>query len=647
MKVTIQTINLNSPVYKTSKYTESDQVKKSNDRGMELPNFDTNGRSLVTFKGDIKTSADNHDLANKTIEQLEELKSSYTADIDEREEKRQKAQANLDKIKAWNYDAEYEKQAAKTDAEIRRRGLSRFWNPFQCSDIKSRNYNQFLREKSEIDELKARKEIDETIISYTPLSKKDVDKLVEQIDMAIAQKKQLEQQRIRLDGIDGVQRTLNSMENAQGGLKERIAGYETQKDELKRKFLNPLAESKRIPSTPVPACVMLHGATGTGKTAIINAIGHEGKEGVFADVVDLSVEVLGNGLEREIAKAFKEARTRYQQEGKRTIILINEAQRFLAITPEEAKKEYGDLIDEIDLEKLRQYGNCSKFIEEFKSLLDCCSEIPDEDEKSGRSAVSFFFTTNYPHLMNRDVLRKINYIAINPAKNDDLQAVVKHYAKICSDTLTQMQKLSELNDFQLSDIDSLSTELSVKARANVKKMIQEGTFNKLKIDYEKIPYENLPADFNPNRRQGAINNQQFRDSAINAFNKYLEEPESSYYSHLYETLYNLPREISPARYKKFVDIYNALAPLNQQEYDEEIDTKEKEQLLKMERAGALDGRFKVRLEQIRAKEASELAGLEEKEKNGTLSELDRQKLEEIRKSTEVEEDPTDDDEYWE
>ena len=109
----------------------------------------------------------------------------------------------------------------------------------------------------------------------------------------------------------------------------------------------------------------------------------------------------------------------------------------------------------------------------------------------------------------------------------------------------------------------------------------------------------------------------------------------------------MPREISPARYKKFVDIYNALAPLNQQEYDEEIDTKEKEQLLKMERAGALDGRFKVRLEQIRAKEASELAGLEEKEKNGTLSELDRQKLEEIRKSTEVEEDPTDDDEYWE
>ena len=95
----------------------------------------------------------------------------------------------------------------------------------------------------------------------------------------------------------------------------------------------------------------------------------------------------------------------------------------------------------------------------------------------------------------------------------------------------------------------------------------------------------------------------------------------------------------------FVDIFNTLAPLNQQEEIEEtvIRQREKELLQGLEKAGLLSDKEKKRLEYIRTQEMQELNYLEYKETEGTLSEEEKCRLEKMRASMNSESGSDDED----
>ena len=81
------------------------------------------------------------------------------------------------------------------------------------------------------------------------------------------------------------------------------------------------------------------------------------------------------------------------------------------------------------------------------------------------------------------------------------------------------------------------------------------------------------------------------------------------------------RDINPQRYKKFVSIYNMLAP---------SEPNEKESLLRMERMGLLDEKAQKRLDYIRIRESSELKNLQEKEQNGNLTDEEKIRLTQLQ-----------------
>ena len=641
MQITLNTIKHTSQNKLLSRIKYQTNHIIQNKDFTELSNFNSLGKSLVSFKStsvEAKDKDNSLNLKEKTIEELEKLKEVYQANQEKIDKNKKAAQNNLNKIAAWDYHREYNLQKQNAEKEIDRKDLSRFWNPFKCNAIREKHYNEFNKRNKVIEDLKARKAVDEAIIAATPLNSEQVQLLLEQIDAMIAQKKELEKLRIRQEGIDGVQKTINAMFNKTGGLNDRIAGYNYEKDEITKMFIEPLAKSIDDPTVKVPAAVLLHGATGTGKTTFLNGIGEQSKG--FAEVVDLSADIDAEDFPKEIKRQMEAARARYfekdeNRESKktRTILLINEAERFLSMTPEEAKILYGDnIFDAMDFEYMENYGQSAEYINEFKSLLDTCSESPKHPNDTQRGALTIFITSNYPHLIHPDLLSrdgKMPFLAINPARNENIEAVVNHYFKKANELVEKIKLMNDPND-----IDCL-IGINQKAKENIKKMLKDGTLQKLYIDYENIPYDKFAKEFNPSMQKGAFSNDTYRKIAEKSCNMYLEDPSHNYEYYFINNLdredraKKLPngtiipsgRDINPQRYKKFVSIYNMLAPA---EYSE------KDSLLRMERMNMLDKKAAKRLAYIRIKEASELRNLEEKEALNTLSEEEKSRLKSLR-----------------
>ena len=614
---------------------------QENKNSIGLSNFNSVGRSLVSFKGD---SSSKIDLKSKSIEELEDLRKVMTDKRDEIEAKKKEAQEKLDAIAAWNYSDEYLKQKNAAESEINEKDLSRLWNPFQCSNIRQKHYNSFIRENAKIESYKVHQQQYKDIVSLAPLSDGEAQNFIASIDAMIEQKEQIEAQEKRLKGIQGIKDAIESMNNARGGLKDRIAGYDYEKDEITRTFIDSLAESQINPEITVPSSVMLYGASGTGKTTFLKGIAHQAKEEGYAHVVEMPAVESSDEFKTELKREFSKAKTRYLELGDddkpkriRTILLMNDAEKYFGMSYEQAKKVYGDLIDEADEDRLKHINHDTNIIDDFKSILDSCSGIPQdrEDKALSNSAVTIFITTNYPHLIDRDLIRKFDaIIPVNPAKNENLEEVMKHYFKKCSDVINEVKKASGNPQFNARDLKFLNGYLNQKSINTLVKMAQDGTLNNLSIDWENIPYNKIAKDFNPSKSKGAFDNMQLRDLAIAALNDYIEDPEREYTAHYYVRLFNEPRKLDPVRYKHFVDIFNTLAPLNKQEDVDIAIVKQREKALLtgLEKAGMLSDKDRKRLEYIRTQEQQEINYLEYKEKKDSLSEEEKNRLEKIRET---------------
>lgn len=616
---------------------------------IELSNFNTLGRSLVSFKSlypdDENKEDSTFDLNAMSIQQLIVLKEMYKYDASEQEEKKKDAQAKLDKIKNWDYSTEYRKQSDAAALEINEKNLSTFWNPFQCRDIKSNHYNEFQRKNREIETLKSQKSLYEQIVKISGSDVKKSKTFVSQIDVMIAQKLQIEKQEQRLESLEGINKAIEAMGNAQGGLDDRIAGYEYEKDELRRLFINPLSQSQKDPSIEVPPAVLLYGANGTGKTTFLNGIATEAKKEDYAVVESLPPVDSAKEFKEAIARIFHKAKVRYLEPGEgnkpkrvRTVLLINDAERFFGMSYNQAKAVYGNLIDETDETKLKGIKHEPELIDLFKSIFDTCSGVPEKiDHSYDNSATTIFITTNYPHLIDRDLLRKIDFFAINPAKGKNMEEVLKFYFKKCSDVLETIKERAKSPDFDPDDLKYIKRHISNESLSKLKQMAQDGTLQDLKIPYDSIPYENIAKDFRPNIKTGAFDNRQFRKLSIEALNKYIQDPSRDYSGHYYELLFNARRMLDPVRYKHQIDIFNTLAPLNKQEQKEDgqklLD--EKIMLYRMEKAGILSNKDAKKLDYIKTQDSQELKYLETKKEETSLTDEEQLRLERIIKEQKI------------
>ena len=625
----------------------NNQIASENDKSLQLSNFNSVGYSMISFKADVSNTSIN--LTNSTIDQLKELKNFYIKNKDDIAKMKKDAQDKLNEIDNWDYDNEKKKSDSAAKAEIG--NMSTWLHPFKAKRIRAKHEQIFNDKLDHIRHLRANKDTLKTVVKSTTLNSEQVNSLIKEIDEMIKQK-------IRQESIDGVQKAINAMHNKIGGLDDRIAGYEYEKDQIKKMYVEPLIKSMEksgdvADSIYIPPAILLHGATGTGKSEIINAIGAQFSD--MAKVENMSNDIHAENFLKELEKHKHEARKKYLEKDSdgnikktRTILLINEAEKYLSMTPTEAKLLYGEgVFDESDFELMENYSNEPKYINEFKSLLDSCSEAPRDINDKSRAATTFFITTNYPHIIHPDLLSrngKMPYIAINPASDLNIEAVLKHYFKRSHDVIERLKVTKDPKG-----IDELE-DISFKAKTLLKNYIINGKIDDLSIDYENIPYDIFAKEFNPSFKKGAFSNDRYKKIVKDSLDMYLDNP-----SHTFEYYFSknilredapkrLPngviipsgRDINPERYKKFVTIYNMLAP---------AEVEEKEMLLKMEKMGTIDKKAQQRLNYIRMKESSELKNLEEKEIQGILREEEKLRLEELRKQNEVSDKEYDEEDY--
>lgn len=171
---------------------------------------------------------------------------------------------------------------------------------------------------------------------------------------------------------------------------EKISGYEKEKEFIKEKLINPIKEGSDI-----SRAILLYGPTGNGKTTLVKAIAEQAN--FHYDKVKMTGFNKGKVVENLI-DAAKSSQERFNQDGKRTIILLDE---FDALGANDS-----DDINKATVNILKDYS------EKFKCV--------------------FVMTTNNPLKIKKNILDE-DVIPLRlpmgaPTQNDKVD-ILKHYFK--------------------------------------------------------------------------------------------------------------------------------------------------------------------------------------------------------------------------
>ncbi len=350
---------------------------------------------------------------------------------------------------------------------------------------------------------------------------------------------------------------INDVLNKKGSVEERIAGYDDVKKIIKQKFTGPLIASQKDKSISLPNAVVLYGATGVGKTEMLRGIEEECKD--VANIVKFPMSTLENDFMKVLNDILADARKLYREENKRTILLIDEAEKYMCMRANQANRYAADLEPD-DFDILSTSGEKdTKNIQYLKSLLDTISEVPD-NKLNNKSATTLFITTNYPHLIDQDLMRrkeKFTPIAVRPAQDSNLLAVIQHYFKQNSTLLETIKSYSKFPNFE--NIIKGQIKLTEKSKDVILEKYRNGTLSNLNINYELTDWPDINKFIkftNPSKKRGAYSNVELKDMINNAFDRYLENPTQPMYKYFFEVKNETVRDITPKRYEKFRNIYS-------------------------------------------------------------------------------------------
>ena len=611
---------------KKAEYKTSVERSKQN---FQLPGYNQVDRNFQKFN--IRRPAFGSAANEKLLQEIVQLERELASLVKETADAAvQASKARISKVNSWDDVATRkvaESIAEKAGSQAKKEHVNRHnsvlrWLWHGQGDVEyneayySKMEQHYHAPKREIERLEENLHVDRKVVELADANEAQKAMRRQEINAAIARNR-------RLISYQGLQDSVNDMLAAKGGVNSRIAGYQDVKDEIGTKFVQKLAKSKTDSATDVPGCVILYGPTGTGKTTLLNGIADQSKE--HADVVDISALQGRPRFFENLRPILDDAKDRYTNTGKRTILLLNDAEQLLSINKSDAPG-LGIKLDENDANMLEAYGNNTGNVATFKSMLDDIAQVPakSEPKTSNKSAATFFVTTNYPHLIHPDILSregKATKIAVGLASGHNLAEVLRFYFEKMNKVADTIKGLKHTPDHGEA-IDGLAG-ITDKARANLKQMIATGTVDKLNVDHENMPYAQIAKGLNPSETQGAYSNDRLRVISQDAFKDYLEgnPVEDDYRSSFFRVMRNTRRDINPARMQKFNLI-------DQMIKDKPIDTNTLEELLLQRGMGLMAEKDANILKYHTAKIKAELNSLKEQEAKGTLSEAQiKRKLE--------------------
>lgn len=282
--------------------------------------------------------------------------------------------------------------------------------------------------------------------------------------------------------------------NSPKSLDANIAGYEQEKKYLRHSFVDAIAAEKEGKDVKIPNGIILHGPTGCGKTAIARAVGEE----TGCEVFDLPTGTPYNKFRDIIGCEIDKAKERYLDDGKRTIIIVNEMDNYLSSSDENKNN-----------------------LAAMKGILDFCADKPNKDLEDGRFGTTFIFTTNHPSEVDTDIFlrpEKIDErIKLMPPDGKNFEDVLKHYVDIAKETIDE-----EITKGR--DLKPISSE---------------------------IPYDKIAKYCAPNDEKGAFSCAKLKNITETAVKEYISDDNDKSFTTLLRRGLLSKRDITPEKLESY------------------------------------------------------------------------------------------------
>lgn len=272
--------------------------------------------------------------------------------------------------------------------------------------------NRLLEER--LKEAKNLKEKDETILNL----KRQLDELKQATEI---KKADYIAETEKINKLKEEQEILTRREAGKGW--NRIAGYDSLKNQMEETFINKLAHEKAGYEVTMPNGILLYGQHGTGKTRFAEAFAQQAD----CNFVEIDTMQDNDDILQDIRNELKKAKKAYKSEEtpkKRTIILLDDFNAIAQLSQkekEELAKQNFDFED-TTVGQLAEY------------LKDCASNYK----------TTIFMTTNHPRKIDSEILDKnlIPYqIFLGPPNPKDAAEIFKYHTKDFSNQNIDYNKL--------------------------------------------------------------------------------------------------------------------------------------------------------------------------------------------------------------
>jgi len=647
MKVeTVKNISYNTKVYDThtgNKYQK--QVNPNYAPATQLPNYESVSSkfplNIASFSGNfVKRTTDEInreylDQIEAAEQELEILKGAKNSDALKTAIEENEFYDDFQRNRSTYYNTA-QKRANSKESIWRENNdwWYKLWHGSELADIRSNEMDYYYDKYNRAEDIEPRYEGNKNLINAEKENAENKAKRIKELEELIDKLK-------KLIDYGGLRKTIDDALMGQGGLNDRIAGYSSVKNKI-RKFIESISVSKNNEDAYVSPCVLLYGDTGTGKTTFLHAIEHMASDDVEIIRFDNNDSV---SFKKRFQDACRDAQNRYKDTQKRTILLMDDAEKYFCMPLAEAETFYKDELDASDMEKLETINKSGSNIDvkDFKAILDVLSQIPDDDfdGDSYKSAMSIFITTNHPNLIDRQLIKrpeKMDAYHVGPAQGKDLNAVVEFYFKDKVKIIKDLKRFKDRPDMEAA-IDSLAN-LDIDAKNSIKNHFRADKAEMLDIDPSEVDFSAITEDIQPSIEEGAYSNVMIKRISFNAFERYLQNPEDPYQVYFYDELQNTARDIEPQRYKRYLETANFVNLYKQSTQIKNIqDKQEFVKLLDKRNKKLISASDSANLQNFLKQMKFRLNELKDKQKIGTITESECIELENLKEQDALNENP--------
>ncbi len=196
----------------------------------------------------------------------------------------------------------------------------------------------------------------------------------------------------------------------------KLAGYQKEKDILTTNFIDSIDDEQagKNVDVPIPNAILFYGPTGCGKSTFAKALAEE--SGCHFEKINCygSQQEKEKKLKEELNNdILEESKLRFEKENKRTIILIDEFDRF-----------FGDDVS-------------PEFIRMMKSIMSSCSD---------NNHATLFLATNSPQKIPYELINQHRtgiIVNLDPPDKENSKAVMEHYFKECDKDKLDYDKITD------------------------------------------------------------------------------------------------------------------------------------------------------------------------------------------------------------